>query len=403
MIIERKKKVERNKSLVDIYLRFAGNDFVKKIAQFNNGAGIEIVVGGSLLGLDSDIKVRINFKSDNDGDDRRIDSLEIVDLTFGGKNINFNIGLKDYDDNKVSPINTNAQFMDLSSISVLLELGINTTKLNYYHLTADANVNTLLGVVNIDISDINVYIYVDGEHVKIYGKLGSVPLIVAVSKDYEVTVPGAGKEMYSEFTFETYDENDPNREDGVGGYFHIKRTVIKHHWIKADEYTRYHYKTTSKNFMDNIVQYLLGDLIGIKDSLIEQIGNISSDDGEKAAGNFTNLFTSTGFKYSVSGTGNNTVKRFDIGVNLNEVTGVDALKTLELTLKSKRIDGVDYLHQLNAALVVKALVSINVSLNATVANLGSSETWSVANSAFNAINNVSFPANYVNSRNYLNK
>ena len=374
------------------YLRFAGNDFIKKIAQFNNGSGIEIVVGGSLLGMDGDIKVKVNFDGNNTSENRKIESLELIDLVFSGKTINMKFTLQDYDNSYACPLNKNDSYLDLSSISILLELGINTTKFDFYHLTADANIQTLSGIIDIDLKDINVYVQIDGEHVKIYGKIGSVPLIPIATEGYNYVPLLVSQEMYSEFTFVTYDDNDPNREDGVGGYFHIKRTLITHKIVK-DTTDVYHYKSTSKNFLDNIVQYLLGDMIGIKSNYVEQIGNISTSSGEKTPGNYAKLFTSTGYKYTNSGTGANTVKKFNIGLNLDVLTGIDALKTAEVELSSKRVNGVDYLHKLSATLLVHALVNIDIKFNATVASLTDSTSWNTCNSAFNAINNVNFPAN----------
>ena len=374
------------------YLRFAGNDFVKKIAQFDNGHGIEIVVGGSLMGMDGDIKVKVNFDGDNTSENRKIESLELVDLVFSGKTINFKLSLADYDNNRVSSLNKNDSYLDLSSIAVLLELGINTTKFNFYHLTADANVYTLAGIIDIELKDINVYVQIEGEHVKIYGKIGSVPLVPIATEGYNYVPLVVTQEMYSEFTFVTYEDNDPNRLDGVGGYFHVKRTLITHKIIK-DTTDVYHYKSTSKNFLDNIVQYLLGGMIGIKSNYVEQIGNISTSSGEKEPGAYAKLFTSTGYKYTLSGTGASTVKKFNIGLNLDVLTGIDALKTAEIELSSKRVNGVDYLHKLSATLLVHALVNIDIKFNATVASLTDNTSWNTCNSAFNAINGVNFPAN----------
>ena len=134
-------------------------------------------------------------------------------------------------------------------------------------------------------------------------------------------------------------------------------------------------------------------MIGIKSSYVEQIGNISTSNDEKTPGNYAKLFTSTGFKYTTSGTGANTVKKFNIGLNLDVLTGIDALKTVEVELSSKRVNDVDYLHKLSATLLVHALVNIDIKFNATVASLTDSTSWNTCNSAFNAINNVNFPAN----------
>ena len=376
------------------YLRFAGNDFVKKIAQFGNGSGIEILIGGSIIGLDSDIDLKLNFTEDK----KRIDSLELVNFVFNGKTINFKLALTDYDASKVSPVVNSGSFMDLSSISLLLDMGINTTKLNYYHLTADIGlrINVLTGIT-LDINDVNGYVYVDGEHVMVYVVLPDVPTVIIASENSTGV-----QNMKSELTFKTYDENDPNREDGVGGYFDIKRTVDRKILLWESQLI-YHYRTTSKNFLDNIIAYLLGDLLGFKKSVVDLIGNIGGSDEEKAAGNFAKTFTSTGYKYSVSGSGENTVQKFQIGLNLDVLTGIDALKTVEVTLASKRVNGSDYLSSLDAALKIHALVDINLNAALKVTNLGTNESWdnvkfngTYVNTIFNSITQTSFPSSKLN-------
>ena len=406
------------------YLKLASNEFLKSVKQFNNGHGIEIVVGGAMIGLNSDLTLKINFKGDNDSDDQSIDSIELVDLQIGEdnvKHINFKLKLTDYDSSLPNVVNPNDAYMNLDGITTLLQLGINSTKPNFYHLSADATIKSSWKSIDLDLTGINFYVYIDGTHVKLYGKIDSVPLLsfagIGISSDYRVTLDKLS--MYSELTFETYDEEDPNRPEGdyVGGYFNIKRTLVDRYdgvhigsWVIDPGYTKYtshQYRATSKDFMDNILEYLVCDLLGLKRSLVfselidmDSLGG--SDTTPKADGYFANAFTSKteGFKHTVSGSGMNTVNTFNLGLNLDVLTGIDALKEANITIKSKRVayggnsQGIDVLGSLSASLRVHFITDVNINFNATVAEVQFSKTnalssWnSKASSAFNTIVNA---------------
>ena len=398
------------------YMKLASNELLKSVHQFNNGHGIEVVIGGGMIGLASDLTLRINFKGDNTSEDQSIESIEVVDLRIGEdnvKHVNFKLGLVDYDNNLVNHVNPNATYMNLDGITTLLQLGINTTKANFYHLSAEALIKSGWNAINIPLKDINFYIYVDGTHVKVYGKIGSVPLINLVvyglSSDFKVTTHDIS--MFSELTFETYDDNDPNRPEGddVGGYFNIRRTFVEYDKgisigslvIKKPswEYTEHNFRCTSKNFMDNILEYLICDLIGLKKSIVfsdiidlDSLGG--SDTTPKADGYFANAFTSKteGFKHTVTGSGMSTVNTFNLGLNLDVLTGISALKEANITIKSMRApygataNGIDVLSSLDAALKVQFLIELNVTFNASVKEVqfGQSEALSSWNTKCNS-------------------
>ena len=406
------------------YLKLASNELLKELSIFDNGSGIKIVVGGSLIGLGGDLTIKVNFEGDNDSESQRIKSLEVIDLKLGEgdsvKTVNLKLSLQAYDSNMVNHINRNDDYMNLDGIVTLLDLGINTTKLNYYHLSADVNVDTILGI-NVALKGINFYIYVDGVHVKLYGKIDKVPLIVVASEDY--TLLHTDRSMSAEMTFETYDDSEKPEGDDVGGIFNIKRTVktpktrlVWEGWVPStqdyDEYSTYQYRCDSKNFLDNILDYLLVGMIGIKSNLVSQLGGTSlTSSEEKEAGDFTKSFTSTGFNHSKSGTGMDTVNRFNIGLNLDVLTGISALKEVEVTLTSKRMSkqgvegGIDVLNKVSATLRVHFAVDINVALTASVVDAmfdadSALAAWnSNANSAFNAVANANIGSGHYNAPN----
>ena len=361
------------------YVHLTSNELLKEVSVIDNGGGLRIVVSHILLGLPDDVTIEILFNGNNETGNQTLKSLKIKDLKLSKddnpKKLNFTFTLKDYDESAHTQIDKGADFMDLNGIKTLLDLGINTTKANFYHLTASANVG--IPVFPIALEGINFYVYVDGKTAKVYGKVDSVPLSGLYTDDILITT---GKTQSSEMTFETYADGD----DKVGGMFNIHREIFKEtsekvnygSFWRPDYYRKYyregdayHYRSDSKNFMDNIAVYLLHGLLGVKKSYVSDIGaDSTSSSSETAAGDFTNTFTSTGFQCNPTDSG----YQIKVGINLNELTGISVLKSVEATIDSKHVaypnstTGIDVLGSLSATLIVKFGIQIDVSFSATV-------------------------------------
>ena len=356
------------------YFRLLKNDLVKSVSYRDDV--LNVTIGGFLFGLEGDIRINATF------DEGKLASLHLVDLGLSNnRKLNLNINLEQYQNNATSRIDKTASFMDLSSISVLLKFGINTTKNNYYHLSGEVDLSAL-AIINLGFN-LEVYVVVKDAYVKIYGLIPDTKLS-SVAQDY---TPLYTTSIKSEFTFESYSEDDPNREDGVGGYFHIKTT--KETWFSTDIR---HYKSTSKNFIesDNIMVYLLNDLLLVRESITDLIGNLSLEKGTEA-GEFTNLFTDTGFKY------NENQKRWDVGINLNEITGIDALRELELSIYG---DNNEMLSKINANMNIKAslvTIKINATFNLETPDVNVNDWSASIENSFTSINNVTFPESKLNN------
>ena len=348
----------------DYFKLLQNNYLLKGIKQ--SGDTINITISGSLFSLENDITIGIVVD-----DEEGIKSLVANNLDLSGKTLDLKINLVDFDENMTSPINHSDTFMDFDSLSVLLKFGINTTKNNYYHLSAKIDLSAL-AIINLDF-EVEVYIVVKNAYVKVYGVIPDAK-ISSIAQNYGITA----RSVKSEFTFETYENNS---DDRIGGYFHIKTTekYIFSTTIK-------HYISTSDNFIasENILTYLLNDLLLVRTSITNLIGDVNlSSDEEKEAGDYTNLFTDTGFKYDEN------ANRWDIGINLGEITGVDALRELELSLYGNQDESFSKLY---VNLNVKAsLVTINIGADIVLKDTNTSteaDFTTGINSAFNAINSV---------------
>ena len=116
----------------------------------------------------------------------------------------------------------------------------------------------------------------------------------------------------------------------------------------------------------------------------------SNSNSEKDPGDFTNTFTSTGYEFD-----ENTC-RWDIGLNLNELTGISALKDLEVKIYGGNNEKFTKLWlDLNIANILDVEATIKLE------DVGSSvTTWSNdIESSFTSINNISFPESKLNQPN----
>ena len=145
--------------------------------------------------------------------------------------------------------------------------------------------------------------------------------------------------------------------------------------------------------------YLLNDLLLIKSSLTEKLGKLDlSSDKENNPGNYVNTFTSTGFSYSPN------ERKWSVGLNLNELTSIDALRDLELTIYGNEDEK---LSKIDANMNIKvSLATISINAKFTLEDTPTSQSdWSSSiQSAFDTINNVSFSSTYLDKpTKYLTK
>ena len=367
------------------YVRFASSEVIKEIKEYNNEY-IQITINGGIMSLDEDLVLRINFSGS--GENRTIAGISLPGLTVKGKTIRLALNIKDFDANKKTPVNMKYTFMDFSQIKVLLEFGINTTMQNYYHLTADVKVNAI-SIFNISVT-LDFHIYVDGVNTKVYGVIEDVPYVLAVSND-------ALTDVKSELVFEP-DSNASGND--IGGYFHILRTEV-HKGLFSRTTEKYYYRSTSKNFInsDNLVRYLVVDMLDIKSGLADSILSNDTSGGNKAAPKYEECLNK--FQYNESNTS------WDIGLNLEALTGMSFLGDLDLTITGKTVSGKGYLSTVKAGLKIYSVVSINADIK--LLNAGSSAAdWGSTNETkynniVNIYNNMSSSKKTSFDTQYLNK
>lgn len=283
--------------------------------------------------------IKIEFES---GDNPSLKALKLSNLNIDGitenKYFEFNAYLKDYDFSKDTSttfrLDRNADYIDFGDLKVLLQLGINTSKYNYYHFDGSANL-IIASIIKTDVPlDIKVWTKGDNNHnsdVEIDVYLKSIP-----------TVTGFNGSTKSRNAHIYYHQN----------MFYVERTDVVTEWFKTKT-KMYAGVYTSEYFFDNILQILLQDVMGFNDTVYGWIeSSANSNDGyqipcEKVLKDF---------KYNESD------YNFYFDIDIEALSGNSDLKSLTLTA---RVDD-SYTQLVSVDLHLGIKVGISISLDVTL-------------------------------------
>jgi len=304
---------------------------------------INLVIDKKLLGSTTDIAVSIALDSAS-----KVSSFTITDFAISGQMINATIALAAYDAGKLATLPDNVTYMDFSQIEVLMQFGITTSELNYFHITATAGVN--IGSLIAVNPTLDFYISVDGETVKVVGYIHKIPLIWEVNGSHLLAVGGTREVTFYYQTGYCY----------ISGSDNYPGTLL-------DETD--HVKVKDTYFAKNILHYLCNNILELSPSIQSQIDTSSSSTSSDPI-KFEDVLKS--FTYdNASGTTPTWDLTLDAGVLAND----SKLKDLVLKIKgtdSNASDGVldGYLTHLDVTFNMTAIVNITITLSADLVNVG---------------------------------
>jgi hypothetical protein len=305
-----------------------------------------VVLSKAIAGTSSDITLTISYNSD-----KTLKDLNIS-LTTGGKVISVSLSLGTYDGNlqRIASHDT-TQFIDFSELAVLMRYGIKTSEINTYHISLTASA-VALKVFTIDAISADFYVYVNGATVKMYAKI-QLPMIATVNTSY---LFGGTR-----YTTLYYDNNGTT--SGVDTVY-LYRFDDKNATSWFDEtYTR---RVEGSEFRKNMTNWIMGFVVGLKDSYLSNIS--SSTVGDKAM-YFENVLKS--FTYTA---GTNSNPQWVLSLDMGALAGVDALKDLNVTVSGDH----DLLTEAAGTLSVKEIVTIDVTFDAKLTNVSAgkeTECW----------------------------
>ncbi len=306
---------------------------------------LEVDIALDIIGLnDNYFTLRVDFETDSRGI-CDLKDIKIYNFNLNGLGVEFNAYLKDFDENlHSSRLSPAYEYMDFSDLGVLLQLGINTSKNNYYHFTAQANLKLSLISLPFDLP-LDIKVWTDHGDVKVSVDFTSVPTLTGFNKEDHASDRSAHLYYHD-------------------GYFYVNRseTVYTGALLWKTYYTREHVaKYNTSDFMDNILDILLGDIICLSDFWMDQIaGKLNSSNDDSYQMKYESILRD--FAYSASG------HYFYFDINLAEIANNEQLS--ELTVKILTDDTNTTLTgaYVNLGINLTSLIALNVSLDLVLAD-----------------------------------
>ena len=272
-------------------------------------------------------------------------SLKISNLVFDGNTISANIYLKDFDDSlESSRLDPQKEYMDFSDIKVLLQLGINSSKYNYWHFDANAQVKfTVLGISFDKNIPLDVKVRNDHGKVTVAAELKEIPTVALInSNDTYYSATDRKASIYFE-----------------DGNFYILRTErVREKWysISYKDYTLVKVCDTDY-FLENIIDIMCRDILSLQDLVMNEITK-STSNSENYQIPYEKILKS--FIYNEKG------GYFYFDIDVGALANSDSLTGLNLTvyddLSTNELTG------LKASLNISVGITIQVNLNATLVN-----------------------------------
>lgn len=326
-------------------------DIISNIQTDNSKMSMD--VSTAIVGLEGTFQLVINYDLNEVEEVGSVfHSLEINHFKVQGMDISMKIELKDFDDSlSSSRLDIAASYFDFSDIKVLLALGINTSKFNYYEFTGDASV----GIGSWDAINFNFTAKVrnDKGNVRFSLDIPDMPLVTFVNKEthWEGAVGYTPKNRevhiyYSDNMIHLY------RHDKMSS------TLV---WRSAESIYTGNYEVNY--FFENAVMILCRDALGLTESICNQITNTSSSgSGESQQIRYEKLLTSFGYIHTTEN--NKEVNYFQFGINIAELAHNNQLKSL--TVRAYKNQNSETLESLFVNMSAQFGLTFNISFRAAL-------------------------------------
>lgn len=258
-----------------------------------------------------------------------ITSFEIIDMVIGEDVLNMKVELKGtaFDDSNLNIINdfTEGSYFQFDGVDKLLECALNESKRETFRLYSDSvklqfNVAGALSMVTINLN-LDFYIYVKGEVVKVYGVVSNVPNII-MSKDYNLFHVNTKRASYLYYDNIDTEKSSDGEEVALAdqkGFLYVDG-FYEHKRGRVDYEAKY--STNQLSDSKTVLHMLFYDILhlDLESFLDKMIG------GEQTTTAYENLLDK--YSYSLQ----NNMPHWEVGINLGALAGTNVLKNLEFSL-----------------------------------------------------------------------
>ncbi len=265
---------------------------------------------------DASMHMEINYVvNDMESADVTLQGLSISNLTLAGKEISANVNLTQFDESLESTrLDPSEEYLDFSDIKVLLELGLNTSKFNYYHFTLNVNANVKISIfpslLDFDFP-IDVKIRNDHGNVQVAAEIESFP------------TPLSGLANSGDYYYANNRSESIYYQDGYV-YLHRSEKVGKSF---LDFGANHNYELievmTGDYFMDNAIDVICRDMVGFGPKVMNLIKDGDLSNGSNVI-HYEKILQD--FQY------NEADKFFEFDLDLNELTGTNIFTSTVLKI-----------------------------------------------------------------------
>ena len=302
----------------------------------------------AIIGMDDkSVDIDINYHADYENEKAYLDGVKISNFVVGNTTITFEAFLKEFDPAKESErLDPYEEYLDFSDIKMLLQLGVNTSKFEYFHFSAHLNINFKF-IVDIN-KDLNIDIKIRNNKgkVQVAAEIDDIPIIniplvlnFNANKSFTSTKGRSASFYFDEDTIYTKRVDDV--KDGL--------------LFAKNYYVTYGATYDTDYFLENIAEIMLRDLLGVNDDIMSDLLGDSSTSQESKQIEYEKILKD--FKFDENeGT-------FTFKIDLYSLTHVSLLNTLDLIVYEDK--QTEQLSGLDIKTTIRLGINFNISLSLT--------------------------------------
>lgn len=325
-------------------------DYISNLTVSHTNLEMDVSLG--LIGLHDTFHLSVHYYGDEKQQNAYIHSINISNLFINNKEIELNVKVESFDQalnaTRLTEIKSEAitEYLDFSNIKTLLELGIKTSRFNYYHFraTVELHIKTaLLGLGNnvlhlpLDIQVLN-----RKGQVQVAIEFINLPInLLTPNNDYGSARNRRASIYWENNTFYTYRCEEARKKGFLG--------------IPYGDYALYEIygKYDNATFKENALDIILSDILSLSTLLTNNINtNMLNTDSHQP--HYEKLLTTFFFDANTN--------EFQIGINLNELTGQTIFEAGKIVIKSSKETGILEGLDINVTLTVGLRINIKLSL-----------------------------------------
>jgi len=345
------------------------------LKEFHVNANLTTVtLAKSLLGLNEDLTINIAYENS------KLVGLEIPTLGFNALNLSLNANFATYDPNLKLPESTTENpinYLDLNLLNILFEYGFPMLQHEYYNVSGTIHLDLGIGSLKIINENIATSLKVRNANGKVglEIKLEGLPIIGIGNYSTKLS-PEPICNQDSGYKF----DKSSHRNATIyisNNEVYIERTEEAS--FKKYIFPKYHYitenyvlaiKTTTSDFLANIFTYLMHDILGFSDTIMELILKETGNGLTPEEMKFDELIKSFTYDEAES--------KFGIGLNLAALMGNESIKdtnvgiyhskpaapeaTLETTPEGSN-ETQKYLTRVTLSMNIASILNVGLDLN----------------------------------------